>query len=48
MNDELEEMENEEEEVELHTCPFQEEIHNDFTFLCACTDEQMYECYMDI
>jgi len=51
--DNMEELENEameevEEEVELHTCPYAEEIHNDYTSLCSCDEEQMYQCMMDI
>ena len=33
---------------ELHTCPYREEIHNDYESLCDCDEEQQYQCAMDI
>ena len=33
---------------ELHTCPFQEDVHDDSTTLCACCDECTHQCGMDI
>ena len=33
---------------ELHTCPYREEIHNDYESLCDCDEEQQYQCRMDI
>jgi len=32
----------------LHTCPYAEEIHNDYETLCDCDEEQTYQCAMDI
>ena len=32
----------------LHTCPYREEIHNDYESLCDCDEEQQYQCRMDI
>lgn len=31
-----------------HTCPYREEIHNDYETLCNCSPEQERECRMDI
>ena len=36
------------ESSELHTCPYAEEIHNDYETLCDCDEEQTYQCAMDI
>ncbi len=33
---------------ELHTCPYREEIYNDYESLCDCDEEQQYQCAMDI
>ena len=33
---------------ELHTCPYAEEIHNDYETLCDCDEEQTYQCAMDV
>jgi hypothetical protein len=33
---------------ESHTCPYAEEIHNDYETLCDCDEEQTYQCAMDI
>ena len=33
---------------ELHTCPYREEIHNDYESLCDCNEEQQHQCAMDI
>lgn len=33
---------------ELHTCPYKEEIADDFESLCDCCDSCRYECCMDI
>ena len=33
---------------ELHTCPYREEIHNDYESLCDCDEEQQHQCAMDI
>ena len=33
---------------ELHTCPYREEIHNDYESLCDCDEEQQRQCAMDI
>ena len=33
---------------ELHTCPFKEDINNDYDSLCNCCSECRYECCMDI
>ena len=32
----------------LHTCPYAEEIHNDYETLCDCDEEQQRQCAMDI
>lgn len=36
------------EEVEAHTCPYSEEINNDYETLCTCCPCQERECSMDI
>ena len=33
---------------ELHTCPYREEILNDYESLCDCDEEQQHQCAMDI
>ena len=33
---------------ELHTCPYAEEIHNDYETLCDCDEEQQRQCAMDV
>jgi TRAP-type C4-dicarboxylate transport system substrate-binding protein len=33
---------------ELHTCPYLEEIYNDYESLCDCDEEQQRQCAMDI
>ena len=33
---------------ELHTCPYREEIYNDYESLCDCDEEQQHQCAMDI
>lgn len=38
----------EEQEVELHTCPYRIEICGDYLSLCDCDEEQEYQCAMDI
>lgn len=37
-----------EETTEAHSCPFREEIYNDTATLCNCSEEQQYQCAMDI
>ena len=32
----------------LHTCPYAEEIHNDYETLCDCDEEQQRQCAMDV
>lgn len=32
----------------LHTCPYAEEIHNDYETLCDCNEEQQRQCAADI
>jgi len=32
----------------LHTCPYAEEIHNDYETLCDCDEEQQRQCAADI
>jgi len=32
----------------LHTCPYAEEIHNDYETLCDCDEERTYQCAMDV
>ena len=34
--------------TEDHTCPYGEEINNDFDSTCNCCDECAHECAMDI
>lgn len=34
--------------VEPHICPFKAEINGDYETLCNCSEEQEYECRMDI
>lgn len=36
------------EKIEPHTCPFAEEIGEDFETLCDCCDYCTTECAMDI
>jgi hypothetical protein len=36
------------EEDNLHTCPYREEICNDYDTLCDCDEEQTMNCRMDI
>jgi len=33
---------------ELHTCPYKEELHNDYETMCDCDEEQQRQCAMDI
>ncbi len=33
---------------EWHTCPYAEEIHNDYETLCDCDEEQQRRCAMDV
>ena len=32
----------------LHTCPYAEEIHNDYETLCDCDEERTRQCAQDI
>lgn len=32
----------------MHTCPFSEDINDDYETLCNCCDECRHECCMDI
>jgi hypothetical protein len=32
----------------LHTCPYAEEIHNDYETLCDCDEEQQRRCAMNV
>jgi len=32
----------------LHTCPYAEEIHNDYETLCDCNEESTRQCAMDV
>jgi hypothetical protein len=32
----------------LHTCPYAEEIHNDYETLCDCDEEATRQCAMDV
>ncbi len=36
------------EETEDHTCPYQEEINEDYESMCSCCEECEYQCSMDI
>ena len=31
-----------------HTCPFQEEIHDDYEFTCECCPWHTYQCALEI
>jgi hypothetical protein len=33
---------------EWHTCPYAEEIHNDYETLCDCDEESTRQCAMDV
>jgi hypothetical protein len=33
---------------ESHTCPYAEEIHNDYETLCDCDEEATRQCAMDV
>lgn len=33
---------------EAHTCPYKEEINQDFDTLCTCCAECQYQCCQDI
>lgn len=33
---------------EPHTCPYQEDVNDDYETLCNCCDECMHECSQDI
>ena len=33
---------------ELHTCPYAEEIHNDYETLCDCDEDRTYQCAMGV
>jgi hypothetical protein len=33
---------------ESHTCPYAEEIHNDYETLCDCDEERTRQCAMDV
>jgi len=35
-------------EVQLHTCPYNEDICGDYETLCDCNEEQQHQCSMDI
>lgn len=37
-----------EEALELHTCPYAEEINNDSENLCNCCSNCINQCYQDI
>lgn len=34
--------------IPMHSCPYNEEIHNDSETLCTCCDTCAYECSRDI
>ena len=34
--------------VELHTCPYREDINGDYETLCSCCSECTHQCLMDI
>ena len=36
------------ETVELHSCPYAEEIHGDYETLCDCDEERTRQCAMDV
>jgi hypothetical protein len=33
---------------EWHTCPYAEEIHNDYETLCDCDAERQYQCAQSV
>jgi len=37
-----------EEHIEEHTCPYAEEINNDYETLCRCCEYCQDQCRMDI
>ena len=37
-----------EEALELHTCPYREDVSNDFETLCNCCNNCISECCQDI
>ena len=34
--------------IEEHGCPYQEDVHGDYEFRCNCNDADTHECAMDI
>ena len=36
------------EATEPHTCPYAEDINDDYESLCSCCDACVHECAMDI
>lgn len=38
----------EDEDKELHTCPYREEINGDYDTLCDCSPEETQQCAWDI
>jgi hypothetical protein len=37
-----------EDKSKKHTCPYREEILDDYETLCECSDKRMHECAMDV
>lgn len=48
MNDEKCERCSKNEKTEPHTCPYKEEINDDYESLCTCCKDCEHECLMDI
>lgn len=36
------------ESIELHPCPYQEDINENFEDYCNCCEECVYQCVQDI
>jgi len=34
--------------AELHTCPFNEDVHGDYETLCNCCEHCAHDCVMEI
>ena len=33
---------------EMHTCPYKEDVNGDYTTLCDCSPEEIYNCSQEI
>jgi hypothetical protein len=36
------------EEIEPHTCPYKEDVLDDYEYLCKCCDHCTHECALEI